>query len=66
MWIPTPLAVYLSRDCGLKLAIAEALVWPERRKALGSLAGHFRDWRGVLSQASTPEGRLALSMLKST
>ncbi|MHA6751136.1 hypothetical protein ACX31A_09630 [Dermacoccus nishinomiyaensis] len=66
MWIPTPLAMYLTRDCGLKVSYVEALIWPERRKALGSLAGHFRDWRSALSKDTSPEGRMALSMLKIT
>ena len=29
-WVPTPLAAYLVRDCGLRLQLDEAIVWHER------------------------------------
>lgn len=64
LWLPTPMALYLERDKGLDLAISEALVWPEKRRALGSLAGHFRDWAKELRPDETEAGRDALAMLK--
>ncbi|WP_368566138.1 hypothetical protein [Pseudoxanthomonas sp. UTMC 1351] len=64
MWIPTPLAVYLERDKGVQLDVVEALVWPEHRRALSNLAGHFRDWSKELKADETPAGVWALRMVK--
>ncbi|MFD4522310.1 hypothetical protein ACFWO6_30760, partial [Paenibacillus glucanolyticus] len=64
MWIPTPLAVYLERDKGVQLDVAEALVWPEHRRALSNLAGHFKDWSKELKADETPAGEWALRMVK--
>lgn len=64
MWLPTPLAVYLTRDKALTLDVDEALVWERRRKALGSLARTFRDWAAELKADDTAAGRTALAMVK--
>lgn len=64
MWLPTPLAVYLTRDRGLTLDVDEALVWERKRKALGSLARTFRDWSAELKADDTAAGRVALAMVK--
>ncbi|MEU0316968.1 hypothetical protein [Nocardioides sp. NPDC006273] len=64
MWIPTPLAVYLTRDHKLSLKVDEALVWPKKRRALATLSNHFRDWSQELKADQSPAGAYALRMVK--
>ncbi len=64
MWVPTPLATYLTRDRGISLDLTEALVWEKKRVALKALSGHWKRWREVLAVDESPAGRTALAMLK--
>lgn len=64
MWVPTPLAVYLTRDRALTLDIDEALVWERKRTALGSLARTFRDWSSTAKGSDDAAGRTVLAMVK--
>ncbi|MFD4328529.1 hypothetical protein ACFWQC_28120, partial [Nocardioides sp. NPDC058538] len=64
-WVPMPIAVYLTRDHGRELAIAEALVWPKHRRALKNLANHFGRWSSELKADESRAGAYALRMVKS-
>lgn len=64
MWVPTPLATYLTRDHGRRLDLVEALVWESKRKSLANLSRHFRDWSTALKPAPDPASRYALAMVK--
>ncbi|MBC7279197.1 hypothetical protein [Nocardioides sp.] len=65
MWVPMPLAVYLTRDHGRELEVSEALVWPKHRRALKNLANHFGRWSAELKADESPAGGYALRMVKS-
>lgn len=64
MWVPTPIAEYLTRDHKLQLDVVEALVWTVKRKALLSLGNHFRDFALGLKADNSEAGRDALEMVK--
>lgn len=64
LWIPTSLADYLHRSHHLELDLAEALIWPTKRRALSGFATKFTDWSRLLKSGTTQADHDALAMAK--
>lgn len=72
LWLPTPLAEYLTRDKGITLDVSEALLWGDpaypdetgKRTALATLAGTFKGWLDDFKSGTDQADHDALTMAK--